>query len=242
MTDQKLIHEERVTFSTAYGTLHGVIHHPDSSPRGCIITCHGLLSTKDSDKYISLGEHFSRKRFALLRFDFRGCGESDGALKDSTVTARQEDLRAAVAYIERRLPSCARRLGFLGSSMGGFIALLVAPCHAAVKAVVTWAAPFSFEAVGKTVSRSTSPEIGLDFFTDAGRYRPQQFVPRVNNLLIIHGDRDTTVPVDHAHHLYRTASEPRGLKIIGGADHVFSNHRHRTRAISASLRWFQHYL
>ena len=181
-----------------------------------------------------LGERFAREKFVLLRFDFRGCGESDGDVQDTTITGRKKDLQAAVAFIQRHMPSSARRVGFLGSSLGGFIALLVAPCHASVKAVVTWATPFSFDNV-RTAINSTSPRLREDFFIDASSYRPHRFVPRVKNLLIIHGDRDETVPVSHARRLYQAAEEPKELKIVAGADHIFSDGNDRNRAISGGL-------
>jgi alpha/beta superfamily hydrolase len=233
--------EEPVSFSTAEGNLRGIIHYPASAPLGCIITCHGLFSSKESDKFILLGERFAREKFVLLRFDFRGCGESDGDVQDTTITGRKKDLQAAVAFIQRHMPSSARRVGFLGSSLGGFIALLVAPCHASVKAVVTWATPFSFDNL-RTAINSTSPRLREDFFIDASTYHPQRFVPRVKNLLIIHGDRDETVPVSHARRLYQAAEEPKELKIVAGADHIFSDGNDRNRAITASLNWFKHYL
>jgi len=234
--------EEPVSFSTSAGNLRGIIHYPATAPLGCIITCHGLFSSKDSDKFIVLGERFVREQFVLLRFDFRGCGESDGEVEDTTITGRKEDLEAAVAFIKRHIPPAARRVGFLGSSLGGFIALLVAPYHASVKAVVTWATPFSFDTLRAAITHSTSPRLRKEFFTDARSYRPRLFVPRVKNLLIIHGDGDETVPVNHAHRLYQAAKEPKELEIVAGADHVFSDGNHRDRAITASLNWFQHYL
>jgi alpha/beta superfamily hydrolase len=234
--------EEPVSFSTAEGTLRGIIHYPASAPLGCIITCHGLFSSKDSDKFISLGERFAREKFVLLRFDFRGCGESDGQVQDTTITGREEDLQAAVAFIQRYIPASAHRVGFLGSSLGGFIALLVAPYHASVKAVVTWATPFNFDNLRTAITHSTSPRLREDFFIDARNYRPHRFVPRVNNLLIIHGGRDETVPVNHARRLYQAAEEPKKLEIVAGADHVFSDGNHRDRAVTASLNWFKHYL
>jgi alpha/beta superfamily hydrolase len=234
---------EPVIFSTAQGNLRGIIHYPNTTPSGWIITCHGLFSSKDSDKFIVLGERFAKENFAVLRFDFRGCGESDGAVEDTTITGRKEDLQAAMAFIQQHiLSSSAPRVGFLGSSLGGYISLLVAPHHASVKAVVTWATPFSFDALRTAITHNTSPRLKEDFFIDAGSYHPQRFVPRVHNLLIIHGERDETVTVGHAQRLYQAAREPKQLDIVTGADHIFSNPTHREKAINLSLNWFKHYL
>ena len=233
---------ESITFPTSQGNLRGTIHYPDRAPSGCIITCHGLFSSKDSDKFIALGERFARENYALLRFDFRGCGESDGLVEDTTITGRKEDLEAAMAFIKRHIPSSDPGVGFLGSSLGGFISLLVAPSYPSVKAVVTWATPISFDGIREVIKNSTAPRLREDFFIDARRYSTYRFVTRVPNLLILHGDRDETVPVEHAHRLYQTAREPKKLEIVAEADHVFSNGTHREAAIEASLNWFKHYL
>ena len=233
---------EPITFSTSQGDLRGIIHYPNTAPAACIITCHGLFSSKDSAKFIQLGERFAREHFALLRFDFRGCGESDGLVEDTTITGRKEDLEAAMAFIQRHIPSSDPRVGFLGSSLGGFISLLVAPSYPSVKAVVTWATPISFDGMREAINQNTAPRLKEDFFIDVRRYSAYRFVPRVHNLLIIHGDRDETVPVEHAQRLYQAAREPKQLEIVTGADHVFSNGTHREAALEASLNWFKQYL
>ena len=57
-----------------------------------MIASHGLLSSKDSEKYIALGERLSKEGIAMLRFDFRGIGESEGRLEDDTISRRITDL------------------------------------------------------------------------------------------------------------------------------------------------------
>ena len=53
-----------------------------------MIASHGLLASKDSEKYIALGERLSKEGIAMLRFDFRGIGESEGRIEDDTVSRR----------------------------------------------------------------------------------------------------------------------------------------------------------
>lgn len=236
------MHEEQVIVPAAGVNLRGIVHYPEATPRGCIITCHGLFSSKDSEKFVALGELFAREQYVLLRFDFRGCGESDGILEDTTIRGRIEDLRAAITFMQRRLPSATCNTGILGSSLGGSVALHVAPGYPAVKAVATWAAPFSLEGVHTGITRETRPRLKEPFFTDASWYTLKHCVPRVNNLLVIHGEDDEMVPVEHARLLYRAANEPKLLEIIAGADHVFSSQDHRERAARISLDWFKQHL
>ncbi|MFQ6078580.1 MAG: serine aminopeptidase domain-containing protein, partial [Thermodesulfobacteriota bacterium] len=90
---------EKVSFSSKGQVIAGMLHLPDVERPPCVIASHGLLSNKDSEKYISLGDRFSRKGIALLRFDFRGCGESEGKISESTVSDRLEDLNMAIGFV-----------------------------------------------------------------------------------------------------------------------------------------------
>ena len=82
---------EKVFFQSEGQRLTGVLHLPDRDNPPCVIASHGLLSSKDSEKYIGLGERFSREGFAMLRFDVRGIGESEGRLEDDTVSRRNRN-------------------------------------------------------------------------------------------------------------------------------------------------------
>ncbi len=235
--------EEKVCFSASAGKLEGIIHYPDNLSSGCIIACHGLYSDKGSDKFVVLGERFAQEGFAFLRFDFRGCGKSDGEIEDTTITGRKEDLNAALAFVRLHKPSIAHQnIGLLGSSMGGYISLLVASSNKMVQAVVAWATPFSFDGLRETIAASNSLKVKEDFYHDAKHYDAAIFVAQAKNIMLIHGDSDATVPLGHAKSLYQSAREPRKLEVVKGADHTFSNLKLREKAISYSLSWFKKYL
>ena len=54
------------------------------------------------------------------------------------------------------------------------------------------------------------------------RFRPELVVDRISPrpLLIVHGDKNSFMPVDEAYHLYARAREPKDLLIIPGARHL----------------------
>ena len=56
----------------------GVLHLPPLGPAPCVVACHGMGASKESDKYLLLGREFPEAGLALARFDFRGSGESGG--------------------------------------------------------------------------------------------------------------------------------------------------------------------
>jgi hypothetical protein len=116
---------EKVSFKSKGNKISGILHLPEGKNPPCVIASHGLLSSKDSEKYIAIGQRLSQKGIAMLRFDFRGIGESEGRLKDDTVSRRIADLDSAIPFV-RSYPGMGNRIGLLGSSLGGYISLIVA--------------------------------------------------------------------------------------------------------------------
>ena len=101
----------------------GVLHLPDDSlPGPCVIACHGMGASKDSDKYLQVGRELPAAGLALARFDFRGSGESAGLPRDATIESRIADLEAVLAHLATG-PELDGRFGLLGSSLGGYVAL-----------------------------------------------------------------------------------------------------------------------
>jgi putative redox protein len=231
-----------VSFLSSAGSLKGILHYPRGSARGSIITCHGLFSSKESDKFHDLAEVFSKNDYAVLRFDFSGCGESDGTIEDTTISGRIEDLKAALSFVKSEIPLQGLPIGLLGSSMGGYISLNLAAHDSSVKAVVAWATPFSFEGLREVIEGSNQIPLKEAFYRDAHHHDVIVPLSRIKNLLFIHGDKDEVVPLDHAQKLYRFAQEPKQLTVVPGADHTFSNPTLRNQAVTHSLNWFNRYL
>jgi pimeloyl-ACP methyl ester carboxylesterase len=80
----------------------------------------GFKSDMRGTKAEALAEHATRSGRAYVRFDYSGHGESGGRFEDGTITRWLEDA-LAVFEAHARGPQIA-----VGSSMGGWIALLLA--------------------------------------------------------------------------------------------------------------------
>lgn len=213
-----------------------VLHLPERTPAPCVVACHGLAASKDSDKYLLLAREFPIRGLALARFDFRGCGESDGAYADSTVAGRIQDLHAVLGLLASH-PSLDGRFGLLGSSLGGFVALFVASQMLTAIPVVAWNCPATLRGLD---GRRDADVAGLGpvFFAELETRRYADVPPGVPWTLTIQADRDEVVPPEHGRILYRQAADPRHLVILEGADHRLSEMRHRMRAVEESLSWF----
>ena len=232
---------EKISFSSHGQAVVGSLHLPDIEKSPCVIVSHGLFSNKDSEKYISLGDRFPRKGIALLRFDFRGCGESKGKISESTLSDRLEDLNMAIGFV-RSHPHISPRFGLMGSSLGGYISLIKAAGDEDIRAVVTWATPFTLVGLEEKKGEGELGSLGDDFFQDIKVHDLTSALGKVVNCLVIHGDHDELVPVEQARMIYEYLNEPKKMEIIEGGDHRLTHPGHRERAIETTLQWFERYL
>jgi alpha-beta hydrolase superfamily lysophospholipase len=229
----------RFTVTVGSHEVVGVLHLPAMIPSPCVVACHGMGASKDSDKYLLLGRELPAHGLALARFDFRGSGESGGLSRDATVTTRLADTEAVLDFLARQ-PELDGRLALLGSSLGGFVALWAAAGRPGVP-LVTWNAPAVLtELAAGDPSDAAAPGTALVGEIHEGRYAYAPVgVPRA---LIVQGDRDEVVPPAHASSLFARCAEPKELCMIGGADHRLSDPVHRFEALERSRRWFLQHL
>lgn len=223
--------------------IRGVVHLPcDRQGRvPCVIASHGLFSSMESPKFISIGERFPGSGIAVIRFDFSGCGRSSGSVSDTTVTGRLKELGAVYEFAGKH-QSIGSDIGLMGSSLGGFISLFFAAAHPEIKALSVWAAPYDLEETGKNIPDEDLSVLKENFFTDAAGYDLTSVLSGLKSVQIIQGKKDTVVPWRHAEKIFEQVSEPRQLKIFEQADHSISDENDRQQAIDATLRWFEKFL
>jgi dienelactone hydrolase len=164
----------------------------------------------------------------------------------------------------------ARRIGLMGHSRGGGEAVLAAAEDPRVEALVTWAAIASIAErwtpeqvaawqAGRAVeienarTRQMMP-VGPAYWRDVQANRERLDVPAAAARLtipwlIVHGDADTSVPVEEGRRLFDAAGDAAELLVVEGADHGF-NGRHPYAGATpelqmvaeATLDWFDTHL
>jgi alpha-beta hydrolase superfamily lysophospholipase len=221
--------------------IYGMLHVPRNPRPSCVICSHGLFSSKDSEKFVQIGNTFSDQGIAVIRYDHQGCGESEGELSATTATSRLKDLKAIVDLAAHH-PLLGDRLGLLGSSMGGFISIFKASVDPRVKALVLWATPALLEEGKEVIETEEGVRLQDSFYDDAKGYDAGRAIQGVSNCLFLHGETDDIVPLSHAETLYHAAHPPKHLEVFPGGDHRFTDPQHRRRAIQMSLEWFQRHL
>jgi pimeloyl-ACP methyl ester carboxylesterase len=236
---------ERHAVDVSGGRLCLVLHlPPNAAPAPCVVACHGLSASKDSDKYVLLGDALPAAGLALARFDFRGCGESSGREEDTTIATRIEDVEAVLKHLGRH-PRLSGEIGLLGSSLGGFVALHVAAARAEGgrdgDAVVTWNAPSDLFDLAND-ERHDGRGIGVAFFDELASHRYESTPAGVPRHLVVQGDADDVVSVEHGVTLHARAAEPCDLVLVPGGDHRLTDPGHRRQAVDASVAWFRRFL
>jgi pimeloyl-ACP methyl ester carboxylesterase len=214
--------------------LRGALHYV-SEAAPVVITCHGLFSSKHSDKFLQIASSYTAAGFNVVRFDFGGCGESTGDIADTTVTNRLQDLDAVHCFSACRLTG---PVGILGSSFGGYVGLLHAAEHP-VAALSVWSTPKDLLSISHTIPQADLQKLKSSFFEDARRYELQGSIGGLRPVQVIHGSADEIVPLEQAREIHEVLGEPREYIVLPGADHSITQTPSRTEALARSLAWFK---
>ena len=107
-------------FTSPEGRRLAFRHNPASTGKLTFVWMCGFKSDISGTKVLRLEDWANRTGHGFLAFDYSGHGESDGAFEDGTVSQWRED---ALAAIDSQTDG---PLVIVGSSMGGWMALLAA--------------------------------------------------------------------------------------------------------------------
>jgi len=243
---------ESIPFYVEGRLLWGTLHLPANARPPCIIGLHGLEGEKDRGKWPVFAGRFCEAGYAFFRFNFRGCGtgreKSEGQFEDTSLTGRIRDYEAALRVLGEQRAVNGQRMGVVGSSFGGMVA--VAAQNSKVRVMVTLAAPLTFFRGGEPSPSREDGGITLPsgrwlkegFVNDLRRHDLLNAVTTAPPLLILHGSNDAVVPVADAYALYDAAADPKHLEILAGSNHAFTRDLDLGKVIDLSLGWFQRYL
>lgn len=216
---------ERVRLPGADGvTLGGYLFKPEAGqpPHPALVLLHGFGRNAWTERH--LAELAAASGYKVLSLALRGWLGSDG---DSDQGLHQpDDVVAAIDWL-RRLPSVdPGRIGLIGSSMGGQIALLTAARRPAIRCVAALFPPTDLE---HWYVANPHMQPYLDDLTDVAGLRYRSPIHHVHDIdapvLLMHGDADENVPLDQSLRMAETlrdAGKEAELLIVAGASHFFS--------------------
>src|SRR5258706_6156082 len=132
--------EERVSFASDGLKLAGILHLPDVGPaqrRAAFLVLHGFGSNKDSGGGTTVARMLVALGYAALRFDFRGCGESEGERGRVICKEQVKDTRNALSVLAGRPDIDPKRIGVVGQSFGAAVAVYAAGIDRRVAACIS---------------------------------------------------------------------------------------------------------
>lgn len=86
--------------------------------------------------FLLWADYLTRRGIAVLRYDERGIGKSEGKFSGSTSADFASDAEAALAFLKTRKDIDKKKIGLIGHSEGGIIAPMIAARNKAVHFVV----------------------------------------------------------------------------------------------------------
>lgn len=133
--------DHRVSFKSDGLTLAGVIGVPEHLPagdrRGAVIVLHGFGSNKDAGNVMAPCKFLNDLGYVTMRFDMRGCGESEGEWGRLICLEQVRDTQSALTVLAERSEVAPGRIGLLGSSFGAAVALYTSGVDARVAACIS---------------------------------------------------------------------------------------------------------
>ncbi len=133
--------EQRITFDSQGLKLSGVLHIPDDLAPGerrpaCLVL-HGFGSNKGSKACISPAKLLEKWGYVALRFDMRGCGESEGPRAHIICLEQVEDTKSAVTYLMSRPEVDPAKIACAGHSFGAAVAVYSGGIDPRIAAVIS---------------------------------------------------------------------------------------------------------
>lgn len=240
----------RTTISSRGIDIPATFVHPESqfdAKVPLVVMAHGHGGTRDeAGAFVSVAQALAEQGIASIRVDFSGCGESTEPFTENVLTNMLADIRASREYAVSFPWVDAERVGILGYSMGGRLALL-ATGEEDYSAVVLWA-PAAGDGIESMMDflggedayallRARAEESGyavletpwgatqhlsLKWFTDMESSEPQSAAGKYDGaLLVLYGNDDEAVAPRFGQAVVASAtrSSPLVEHIVDGGSH-----------------------
>lgn len=239
---------EKVFYSTSDNrTLCGIINRVNVS-KEIIVICHAKASSKDSRVTSSVANTLNNYNHNNFRFDFLGCGESDGDINDFNITNMISNLNDTLKWLMDEYGYSEFIL--FGCGEGAKVISFVDRKKYDIKKLLLWYGTFNYglfkkvsydEKIAKKqgfVLLEDGSKLPYEYYLDNAKYVAYKElfnwidVPK----LFVHGSNDIVVSYKQSVKLSKKCKHGT-LYLIGEADHGFTNDRHLKKAIKETVRF-----
>lgn len=254
--------------------VHGDVRYvEDGHVKPVVIFCHGFKGFKDWGPFPEWGRELAHAGFVAVHFNFSHNGVTPEhpaefvdleAFAENTYTTELADVQAVVDFVasgtDVAAPVDSQRIGLMGHSRGGGIAILQAERDDRVKALATWSAVSGFverfsasqirdwETQGYTTVENArtgqTMRLNRGLYDDARQHEDELDVTAAAGRmdvpwLIVHASDDTSVQFAEAERLVEACPEATLLPAEGG--HTFGGaHPHEGDVPDSLQRVWDH--
>ncbi|MBM7693866.1 pimeloyl-ACP methyl ester carboxylesterase [Peribacillus deserti] len=218
-----------------------------------VIICHGFIGSKTGvDRlFVKAAEKLTAENFAVLRFDYYGCGESPGQYGDTGLcdlidqTQRVIDYSLSLNFID------TERVFLLGHSLGGAASVLALESESRINKLILWSAVgFPYKDItsilgsdevlnlmeGETIEYS-GYHFTRKYIDSLLKHSPVDSLKKFQgDALIIHGSDDDVIPCKYSL-LYKDIIKNSEIHIVEGANHTYSSSCHFNGLIMTTIDW-----
>lgn len=226
------------------GKLYTIVQKPQMSKGErlpVVIICHGFGSNCQTPLLTSIANDVVEQGMIAVRFDFNGCGKSEGLFQNMTVPNEIDDLMHVISWVRRQ--PWTEDVSLVGHSQGGVVVSMtsgrlgdgVIKCEA----LLAPAAVLRDDAIrGITQGVNYDPwnikgdyielpgrglKLGKDYIQTAMTLPIYETAGNYNGpVLILHGTHDQVVPYTYSERYHEKLSHSE-LRLIPGEDHRFTN-------------------
>src|SRR3989338_2836334 len=88
---------EKRSFKNSRSLTLAAIYEGEDKKAPTVVICHGYASSKDSVSQRDISKRLIKSGFSVYRFDFTGCGQSQGSIENLVPSVGLDDLNSAIA-------------------------------------------------------------------------------------------------------------------------------------------------
>ncbi len=217
---------ENENFLAADGThLNAWFLPAQGDVKGTVLFLHG--NAENISTHFNSVVWLPKQGYNVLALDYRGYGASDGV---PSLAGAQQDIDAALRHLLTHKNVDPKRIVIFGQSLGGSLAVFYSAhstYRSSIHAIIIDSAFSDYRLIARENLAKftlTWPFQWLPWLVIDDDYAPIDAIDMLSPipLLIIHGNQDVAVSVQHAHRLFQQAKQPKELLIVPNAGHIQS--------------------
>ncbi len=220
---------------------------------------HGFTGYKESADLVDLADRLAKEGIIAVRFTSSGFGDSDGTLADEYLfTNYRSDAESIYHYVSRLAYVDVTRMGVVGHSMGGKLAVLFCADHPDVTALGVLAAPVSFAGTAygsllkdwrekgyfeKVSGRDQKTiRIPYEYVTDVERTEHDVLAAAAKvtraDAFVMAGLADTEVPWQETRRIYDALQTKKTWNLLPGIPHKYGHQKALIPVVNAPVTDF----